>query len=121
MQSETLIVLYKKEIISIHMCLAKNYQTPKDLLLYLYLRYKNNKDMLAALAYNSSLPQSKLVELYGVGDFEINKGLATNKNLPRDLIEYLKLDHRLQNHLAENEVLIKEYEKVFDYDARAII
>ena len=46
--------------------------------------------------------------------------MASNASLPMELLDILKVDTRLQHELAQNEIFVKEYETVLDYDKKAV-
>lgn len=73
-----------------------------------------------ALAHNKHTPQHILRGLFDRDIFEINEGLASNGSVPLELLDVLKVDTRLQHALAQNEVFIKAYETVLDYDKNAV-
>jgi hypothetical protein len=100
--------------------LARNKATPIYILEELYKNNIDNKPIVIALSYNSSLSMEMLKNMFDKDDFELNKGLATNASLPMELLDILKVDTRLQNYLAQNTIFIKEYETVLDYDKNAV-
>ncbi len=104
--------LYEKGGREVHLAIAKNTATPEAILEALYENAEDDTQMLAALAYNPSLPKAKLRALFERDSFEINRGLATNASLPPELLDVLKIDTRLQHELAQNEQLVKSYEAV---------
>ncbi|SFZ98541.1 Leucine rich repeat variant [hydrothermal vent metagenome] len=112
--------IYKQNIEKTYEKLAKNDKTPLWILEELYKNNSDNKQIVTALSYNSTLSVDILKEMFERDDFEINKGLATNSSLPMELLDILKVDTRLQNYLAQNRVFIKEYETVLDYDKNAV-
>jgi hypothetical protein len=73
-----------------------------------------------ALAHNKSTPEGILRELFARDEFDIYKSMASNASVPMELLDILKVDTRLQNELAENEIFVKEYETVLDYDKKAV-
>jgi len=100
--------------------LAGNPFTRVWILQALYDEYADSEDILVALARNTSAPERMLRILFEKEDLEINRGLATNASLPSELLEVLKIDTRLQNELAQNEVLARSYEQTLDYDKKAV-
>jgi len=100
--------------------LAQNPLTQRWILQALYDEYGESEEVLAALAHNTSAPERMLRILFEKDVFVINRGLATNASLPLELLEVLKIDTRLQNELAQNEVLAKSYEETLDYDKKAV-
>jgi hypothetical protein len=118
LSAKVLETIYERKIEESYIFLASNPSLPTDLLELLYA--KNRKDIFISLALNVSTPEKILRKLFNKEDLAINRGLATNASLPMDLLEYLKIDTRLQNELAENPVFIKEYETVLDYDKNAV-
>ena len=109
--------LFEKGEQGTHPVLAKNPSVPTAVLEVLYTLYRHDSSLLALLAHNPSLPESLLRALFAREDFEINRGLATNASVPRELLEILKVDTRLQNELAQNEIFAAEYEQMLNYDA----
>ncbi|MEA3419915.1 MAG: hypothetical protein U9Q90_11025 [Campylobacterota bacterium] len=101
--------------------LARNPRTPVQKLETLYENYSDQMKILTALAYNKNTPEPILRALFERDIFEINEGLATNESVPMELLDILKVDTRLQNQLAQNEIFVKEYESVLDYDRKAIL
>lgn len=73
-----------------------------------------------ALAHNKSTPEAILRVLFERDEFEIYKSMASNASVPMELLDILKVDTRLQNELARNEIFVKEYETVLEYDGNAI-
>jgi len=73
-----------------------------------------------ALAHNERTPEHILRALFARDEFEIQKSMASNASVPLELLDILKVDTRLQNELAENEIFVKEYETVLDYDKKAV-
>ncbi len=118
LSEEILTSIYARNIEESYTFLAGNPSSPTELLEALYA--KERKDIFISLAQNPSTPEKILRILFEKEDLEINRGLATNASLPLEFLEHLKIDTRLQNELAENPVLIKEYETVLDYDKEAV-
>jgi hypothetical protein len=85
----------------------------------LYEKY-DESEIRIALAHNKSTPEAILRALFERDEFEIYKSMASNSSLPMELLDILKVDTRLQNELAENEIFVKEYEIVLDYDKKAV-
>ena len=112
--------LYNKGIAETYTALARNVKTAVMILETLYENYHEQIDMLVSLAYNKCTPEGILRALYEKDLFKINQALATNAALPMELLDILKVDTRLQNELAQNEIFVKEYEAVFEYDGNAI-
>jgi len=112
--------LYKRQIPQTYKYLAGNSALSIQILEILYEHFGENRDILTALAANRSTPEVILRELFEKDIFEINKALATNKSVPMELLDILKVDTRLQNQLAQNEVFVKEYESVLNYDRNAL-
>ena len=106
--------IYEKKIPSTHTSLAKNPNFDSKLLERFYEEYGEEKAMRIALAYNPATPTKILEALFNEEDLEINRALATNRALPMELLDILKLDTRLQNELAQNENLVRSYEEVLN-------
>jgi len=119
-EPENLEMIYSMNIEETLPMLAKNSNTPTQILHKIYEKNSNNIDILSSIAYNSSLPTDILYILFQKDNFEINKGLATNLSLPMELLDILKIDTRLQNYLAQNQIFIKEYEIVLDYNMQEL-
>ena len=111
---EMLEQIYQKEIPSTLTSLAKNPNVDPKLLERFYEEYGEEKAMRIALAYNPTTPTKILEALFNEEDLEINRALATNRALPMELLDILKLDTRLQNELAQNENLVRSYEEVLN-------
>ena len=111
--------IYAKGIVNVTEYLAINPSTPVALLEELYHTY-DTQPIRIALAHNPSTPQPLLRALFERNDLEIHRAMASNGSIPRDLLDQLKVDTRLQNELAQNPILIKEYETVLDYDKKAV-
>lgn len=120
LESEVLRALYEKGMVEIYSHLAMNAKTPVEILTRIYDMGKDDLPILASLAFNNSTPEEVLRELFQKDEFEINKALATNASVPMELLDILKIDTRLQNQLAQNDVFVKEYETVLNYDGKAI-
>ena len=106
--------IYEKKIPSTHTSLAKNPNFDPKLLERFYEEYGEEKAVRIALAYNPATPTKILEALFNEEDLEINRALATNRALPMELLDILKLDTRLQNELAQNENLVRSYEEVLN-------
>ncbi len=119
-QPKKLEMIYNMNIEETLPMLAKNSNTPTQILQRLYEKNSTNIDILSSIAYNSSLSTDILYILFQKDNFEINKGLATNLSLPMELLDILKIDTRLQNYLAQNQIFIKEYETVLDYNMQEL-
>jgi hypothetical protein len=111
--------IYAKNIISTFEHLAINPATPVEMLEMMYEKY-TAQEIVVALAHNKSTPERILRELFARDEFEIYQSLASNASVPLELLDILKVDTRLQNELAENEIFVKEYETVLDYDKNAV-
>ncbi len=101
--------------------LALNPRTPKEILCILYERIDEEETIALHLAFNPATDAEVLRRLFEREEPEINEGLAKNPATPDAILEALRLEGRYQNALAENPKLIEAYEKVFDYDAKAIL
>jgi hypothetical protein len=99
--------------------LAMNPASPVDMLEMFYDKYEESAIRIA-LAHNKSTPEGILRELFARDEFDIYKSMASNASVPMELLDILKVDTRLQNELAENEIFVKEYEIVLDYDKKAV-
>jgi hypothetical protein len=111
--------IYIKGIVSSFEYLAINPAASVEMLEMLYKKYDESAIRIA-LAYNKSTPEAILRELFERNEFEIYKSMASNSSLPMELLDILKVDTRLQNELARNEIFVKEYETVLDYDKKAV-
>ena len=111
---EILEEIYKKEIPSTLTLLARNPNLDPKLLERFYEKCGEEKAMHIALAYNPATPTTILEALFSDEDLEINRALATNRALPMEMLDILKLDTRLQNELAQNENLLRSYEEVLN-------
>jgi len=69
---------------------------------------------------HKSTPEAILRELFERDEFEIQKSMASNASVPLDILDILKVDTRLQNELSKNEIFVKAYEVVLDYDKKAV-
>ena len=110
---------YAKGIVSSFEYLAINPTASVEMLEMLYEKYDESA-MRIALAHNKSTPEVILRALFERDEFEIYKSMASNSSLPMELLDILKVDTRLQNELSENEIFVKEYETVLDYDKNAV-
>lgn len=111
--------IYKKGLASSFEYLGMNPATPVEMLEMFYETYDESA-MRVALAHNKSTPEAILRTLFARDEFDIYKSMASNASVPMDLLDILKVDTRLQNELAENEIFVKEYETVLDYDKKAV-
>jgi hypothetical protein len=111
--------IYAKGIMSSFEYLAINPAASVEILEMLYEKYDKSAIRIA-LAYNKSTPEAILRVLFERDEFEIYKSMASNSSLPMELLDILKVDTRLQNELARNEIFVKEYETVLDYDKKAV-
>ena len=111
--------IYTKGIVSSFEYLAINPAASVEMLEMLYAKYDESA-MRIALAHNKSTPEAILRALFERDEFEIYKSMASNASVPMELLDILKVDTRLQNELAENEIFVKEYETVLDYDKKAV-
>ncbi len=111
--------IYAKGIVSSFEYLAINSAVSIEILEMLYEKYDESAIRIA-LAHNKSTPEAILRALFERDEFEIYKSMASNSSLPMELLDILKVDTRLQNELAENEIFVKEYEIVLDYDKKAV-
>ncbi|MEA1954752.1 MAG: hypothetical protein U9O24_10220 [Campylobacterota bacterium] len=123
-QNDTLDVvqlqkIYAKGVMSSFEYLAVNPSSSVEMLEMLYEKY-DEPAIHIALAHNKSTPEAILRALFERDEFEIYKSMASNSSLPMELLDILKVDTRLQNELAKNEIFVKEYETVLDYDKKAI-
>ena len=101
--------------------LALNPRTPKEILSELYERIDEEETIALHLAFNPATEATVLEQLFKKAKPEINEGLAKNPATPDAILEALRLEGHYQNALAENPKLIEAYERVFDYDAKAIL
>jgi hypothetical protein len=116
---EQLKKIYAKGLESSFEYLAANPGAPVEMLEVFYKAY----DMPAiriALAHNTATPEPILRALFDRNELEIYRSMASNASVPLDILDMLKVDTRLQNELAKNEILVKEYEVVLDYDKKAV-
>ncbi len=111
--------IYAKGIVSSFEYIAINPAASVEMLEILYEKYDESAIRIA-LAHNRSTPEAILRTLFERDEFEIYKSMASNSSLPMELLDILKVDTRLQNELAENEIFVKEYETVLDYDKKAV-
>ncbi len=111
--------IYAKGIVSSFEYLAINPAVSAEMLEMLYEKYDESAIRIA-LAHNKSTPEAILRVLFERNEFEIYKSMASNSSVPLELLDILKVDTRLQNELAENEIFVKEYETVLDYDKKAV-
>jgi len=111
--------IYAKGMVSSFEYLAINPAASVEMLEMLYKKY-DESTIRIALAHNKSTPEAILRVLFERDEFEIYKSMASNSSLPMELLDILKVDTRLQNELAENEIFVKEYETVLDYDKKAV-
>jgi len=111
--------IYIKGIVPSFECLAINPAASVEMLEMLYEKYDESAIRIA-LAHNKSTPEAILRALFERDEFEIYKSMASNSSLPMELLDILKVDTRLQNELAGNEIFVKEYESVLEYDGNAI-
>jgi hypothetical protein len=111
--------IYKKGMVSSFEYLAINPAASVEMLEILYEKYDESAIRIA-LAHNRSTPKAILRTLFERDEFEIYKSMASNSSLPMELLDILKVDTRLQNELAKNEIFVKEYETVLDYDKKAV-
>lgn len=111
--------IYDKGLRSTVSYLAHNPSCSVEMLEMFYETYDETA-VRVALASNSTTPESLLRALFARDEFEIYQGLASNASVPAELLDILKVDTRLQNELAKNEVFVKEYETVLDYDKKAV-
>ena len=117
--SENLEMIYSKNIEESFSYLAVNPSSPIWLLESLYQSY-DTQVVRCALAHNKSTPEAILRALFDRNDFEIYQHMASNASLPLELLDILKVDTRLQNELAKNDIFVKAYEIVLDYDKKAV-
>ena len=99
--------------------LAVNPASSTEMLEMLYEKY-DEPAVRIALAHNKSTPEAILRELFERDEFEIQKSMASNASVPLDILDILKVDTRLQNELSKNEIFVKAYEVVLDYDKKAV-
>ncbi len=111
--------IYARGITSSFEYLSINPSTSVEMLEILYEKYDESAIRIA-LAHNKSTPEAILRALFSRDEFEIYQSMASNSSLPMELLDILKVDTRLQNELAENEIFVKEYETVLDYDKKAV-
>ena len=106
LSSDLLGSLYKRAIPSTYKYLAVNPNTAIEVLESLYGGYREDMDIIKALAYNPSTPEPILRELYERDEFEINECLASNPSVPLELLNIFKIDTRLRNALTNNETFV---------------
>ena len=111
--------IYAKGIVSSFEYLAVNPSSSVEMLEMFYAKYDESA-IRVALAHNKSTPEAILRALFERDEFEIYQSMASNASVPLELLDILKVDTRLQNELAENEIFVKEYETVLDYDKKAV-
>jgi len=111
--------LYAKGIRSTFVHLAANPSMPAKLLEMFFADYDEDAIRIA-LAHNKSTPVQILRTLFERDVFEIHKSMASNSSVPMALLDILKVDTRLQNELSQNEIFVKAYETVLDYDKKAV-
>jgi len=111
--------IYAKKIVSSFEYLAVNPACSVEMLEMFYDKYSESAIRIA-LAHNKSTPEAILRALFARDEFEIYQSMASNASVPLELLDILKVDTRLQNELAENEIFVKEYETVLDYDKKAV-
>jgi len=111
--------IYAKGMVSSFEYLAINSATSVEMLEIFYKKYEEPAIRMA-LAHNKSTPEAILRVLFERDEFELYKSMASNSSLPVELLDILKVDTRLQNELAKNEIFVKEYETVLDYDKEAV-
>jgi len=116
---EQITNIYAKGLISSFEYLATNPVTPVEMLEMFYEKFDESV-IHVALAHNKSTPESILRALFDRDEFEIQQSMASNASVPLDILEVLKVDTRLQNELSKNEIFVKEYEVVLDYDKKAV-
>jgi hypothetical protein len=111
--------IYAKGIVSSFEYLAINPAASVEMLEMFYKKYDESA-IRVALAHNKSTPEAILRALFARDEFEIYQSMASNASVPLELLDILKVDTRLQNELAKNEIFVKEYETVLDYDKKAV-
>lgn len=111
--------IYAKGMQSSFKYLAINPATSQEMLEMFYQQY-DEQDIRIALAHNKSTPETILRTLFERDEFEIHKSMASNASVPLDILDILKVDTRLQNELAENEIFVKQYETVLNYDPKSV-
>lgn len=111
--------IYAKGIRSSFKYLAINPANSQEMLEMFYQQY-DEPDIRIALAHNKNTPETILRTLFERDEFEIHRSMASNASVPLDILDILKVDTRLQNELAENEIFVKEYETVLDYDPKSV-
>ncbi len=111
--------IYTRGVVSSFEYLAINTAGSVEMLEMLYEKY-DESEIRIALAHNKSTPEAILRELFDRDEFEIHQSMASNASLPMELLDILKVDTRLQNELSQNEIFVKEYETVLDYDKKAV-
>jgi len=116
---EQIVNIYAKGMTSSFEYLALNPVTPVKMLEMFYEKLDESA-IRVALAHNKSTPKVILRALFDRDEFEIQQSMASNASVPLDILEVLKVDTRLQNELSKNEIFVKEYEVVLDYDKKAV-
>ncbi len=119
LSQEQLKTIYDKGIKASFEYLAVNPANTVEMLEMFYEKY-DESGIRIALAHNERTPEDILRALFARDEFEIQKSMASNASVPLELLDILKVDTRLQNELAENEIFVKEYETVLDYDKKAV-
>jgi len=99
--------------------LALNPSMSEHMLRMIYEKHKD-PEVILALAHNTSTPEGILRELFARDEFDIYKSMASNSSVPIELLDVLKVDTRLQNELAQNQIFVREYETVLDYDKKSV-
>ncbi len=111
--------LYEKKLPKLHSYMAANPSCSIDMLEHFY-HNNNTLEMQIALAHNPGTPESILRALFEKENFDIHRAMASNASVPMELLDILKVDTRLQNELAQNEIFVKAYNTVLDYDKKAV-
>jgi len=111
--------IYRKGIVTSFEYLAINPAASVEMLEMFYEKYDESAIRIA-LAHNKSTPEAILRALFSRDEFEIYQSMASNASVPLELLDILKVDTRLQNELSKNEIFVKEYETVLDYDKKAV-
>jgi hypothetical protein len=119
LNAEELLVIYGKDAAPSFANLAANPSCSVGMLEMFYEKY-DNAAVRIALAGNKSTKESTLRVLFDRDEFEIQQSMASNASVPLDILDILKVDTRLQNELAKNDIFVKEYEVVLDYDKKAV-
>ena len=99
--------IFQRKIPETYQYLAINPSSSLQILETLYYEYKEDKDILIGLSYNTSTPVFILEELYQRDDFEITKGIASNASVPLEILNILKIDTRLRNELTSNKTFVE--------------